>query len=36
VDFNAIDIQHVGSEKIIEDWHIEGNQALLTQLGVNH
>ncbi|WP_035791635.1 ester cyclase [Kitasatospora mediocidica] len=35
VDFNAIDIQHVGTDKIIEDWHIEDNQTLLTQLGVN-
>ncbi|MEU9087540.1 ester cyclase [Streptomyces sp. NPDC048357] len=24
VEFNAIDIQHVGKDKIIEDWHIEG------------
>ncbi|MFG2848130.1 ester cyclase [Kitasatospora sp. NPDC048296] len=35
VDFNAIDIQHVGTDKIIEDWHIEDNQTLMTQLGVN-
>ncbi|MBD0694063.1 ester cyclase [Streptomyces sp. CBMA123] len=35
VDFNAIDIQHVGTDKIVEDWHIEDNQTLLTQLGVN-
>ncbi|MEU1789211.1 ester cyclase [Streptomyces sparsogenes] len=35
VDFNAIDIQHVGTDKIIEDWHIEDNQTLLTQMGVN-
>ncbi|MTE13488.1 ester cyclase [Nocardia aurantiaca] len=35
VDFNAIDIQHVGTDKIIEDWHIEDNQTLLAQLGVN-
>ncbi|MFI2207510.1 ester cyclase [Streptomyces sp. NPDC020192] len=35
VDFNAIDIQHVGTDKIIEDWHIEDNERLLTQLGVN-
>lgn len=34
VEFNAIDIQHVGAEKIIEDWHIEDNQTLLGQLGV--
>jgi predicted ester cyclase len=35
VDFNAIDIQHVGTNKIIEDWHIEDNETLLSQLGVN-
>ncbi|MFJ9843393.1 ester cyclase [Kitasatospora sp. NPDC101155] len=35
VDFNAIDIQHVGTDKIIEDWHIEDNERLLTQLGIN-
>ncbi|MEU5049116.1 ester cyclase [Streptomyces sp. NPDC021096] len=34
VDFNAIDIQHVGKNKITEDWHIEDNQTLLSQLGV--
>ncbi|MFQ6147084.1 ester cyclase [Streptomyces seoulensis] len=34
VDFNAIDIQHVGAKQIVEDWHIEDNQTLLTQLGV--
>ncbi|MFZ3467952.1 ester cyclase [Streptomyces sp. 4.24] len=33
VEFNAIDIQHVGKDKIIEDWHIEDNQTLLAQLG---
>ncbi|MBP0453285.1 ester cyclase [Kitasatospora sp. RG8] len=33
VEFNAIDIQHVGTVRIIEDWHIEDNQALLAQLG---
>ncbi|MFD8598191.1 ester cyclase [Kitasatospora sp. NPDC059646] len=35
VDFNAIDIQHVGTDRIVEDWHIEDNATLLTQLGVN-
>ncbi|MEE1784486.1 ester cyclase [Streptomyces sp. SP17BM10] len=35
VDFNAIDIQHVGTDRIVEDWHIEDNQTLLTQLGVS-
>ncbi|MFB7663228.1 ester cyclase [Kitasatospora sp. NPDC056138] len=34
VEFNAIDIQHVGTGRITEDWHIEDNQTLLTQLGV--
>ncbi|MFE1191348.1 ester cyclase [Streptomyces olivaceoviridis] len=35
VDFNAIDIQHVGERQIVEDWHIEDNQTLLSQLGVD-
>ncbi|WP_051710738.1 ester cyclase [Streptomyces sp. NRRL S-350] len=35
VEFNAIDIQHVGTDRIVEDWHIEDNTALLAQLGVN-
>ncbi|MEV7770733.1 ester cyclase [Kitasatospora sp. NPDC086791] len=34
VEFNAIDIQHVGTDRIVEDWHIEDNTALLAQLGV--
>ncbi|MGA5823159.1 ester cyclase [Kitasatospora sp. NPDC094028] len=34
VEFNAIDIQHVGTDRIVEDWHIEDNAALLAQLGV--
>lgn len=34
IDFDAIDIQHVGTGKIIEDWHIEDNETLLSQLGV--
>ncbi|MFH9352203.1 ester cyclase [Kitasatospora sp. NPDC017646] len=34
VEFNAIDIQHVGADKIVEDWHIEDNQTLLSQLGI--
>ncbi|MGR6973637.1 ester cyclase [Streptomyces cynarae] len=33
VDFTAIDIQHVGARQIVEDWHIEDNQTLLSQLG---
>ncbi|MFF7243601.1 ester cyclase [Embleya sp. NPDC008237] len=36
VDFNAIDIQHVGTDRIIEDWHIEDNQTLMSQLGVDN
>ncbi|MFI8458289.1 ester cyclase [Kitasatospora sp. NPDC085464] len=35
VEFNAIDIQHVGTDRIVEDWHIEDNATLLAQLGVN-
>ncbi|MER6084739.1 ester cyclase [Streptomyces sp. NPDC001833] len=35
VQFNAIDIQRVGTKKIIEDWHIEDNQTLMKQLGVS-
>ncbi|MGW4597160.1 ester cyclase [Streptomyces sp. NPDC004457] len=35
VDFNAIDIQHVGERRIVEDWHIEDNQTLLSQLGAD-
>ncbi|MFD4656907.1 ester cyclase [Kitasatospora sp. NPDC058444] len=35
VEFNAIDIQHVGTDRITEDWHIEDNATLLTQLGVH-
>lgn len=34
VEFNAIDIQHVGTDRITEDWHIEDNATLLAQLGV--
>ncbi|MGW2250743.1 ester cyclase [Kitasatospora sp. NPDC001660] len=36
VEFNAIDIQHVGTNRIVEDWHIEDNQTLLAQLGAAH
>ncbi|MFJ7912355.1 ester cyclase [Kitasatospora sp. NPDC096204] len=35
VEFNAIDIQHVGTDRITEDWHIEDNATLLAQLGVH-
>ncbi|MFD5438301.1 ester cyclase [Kitasatospora sp. NPDC127067] len=34
IEFNAIDIQHVGTDRITEDWHIEDNATLLAQLGV--
>ncbi|MGW7446270.1 ester cyclase [Kitasatospora sp. NPDC054795] len=34
IEFNAIDIQHVGADRITEDWHIEDNATLLAQLGV--
>ncbi|MER6330977.1 ester cyclase [Streptomyces sp. NPDC001034] len=34
VRFDAIDIQHAGTDKIVEDWHIEDNATLLSQLGV--
>ncbi|MFF0413842.1 ester cyclase [Kitasatospora sp. NPDC004745] len=34
VEFNAIDIQHAGGDRITEDWHVEDNQTLLRQLGV--
>ncbi|MDP9867097.1 MULTISPECIES: ester cyclase [Streptosporangium] len=32
VEFNAIDIQHVSGDRIVEDWHIEDNQTLMAQL----
>lgn len=32
VEFNALDIQHVGKDKIAEDWHVEDNQTLFAQL----
>lgn len=34
VDFFAIDILHIREGKIVEDWHLEDNLALLHQLGV--
>ncbi len=33
VEFNAIDLQHVGSDLITEDWHIEDNLTFLHQIG---
>ncbi|WP_374120025.1 ester cyclase, partial [Streptomyces sp. LS1784] len=35
IEFNAIDIQHVGTDRITEDWHIEDNTTLMSQLGVH-
>jgi predicted ester cyclase len=34
IDFLGFDIQHVGAEKIFEDWHLEDNLALLLQAGL--
>jgi predicted ester cyclase len=35
INFNAIDIQHVGAEsRIIEDWHLEDNLTFLQQAGL--
>jgi predicted ester cyclase len=34
VDFVAFDIQHVGPDRIIEDWHLEDNLAFLRQTGL--
>jgi predicted ester cyclase len=35
INFNAIDIQHVGAEsRITEDWHLEDNLAFLQQAGL--
>lgn len=31
VDFVAFDIQQVGSERVVEDWHLEDNLTFLTQ-----
>jgi predicted ester cyclase len=33
-DFIAFDIQHVGDDRITEDWHLEDNLTFLTQAGV--
>ncbi|GAA0432924.1 ester cyclase [Streptomyces luteireticuli] len=38
IGFNALDIQHVGTDRITEDWHIEDNGTLSRQMnngGVN-
>jgi hypothetical protein len=35
IDFNAIDIQHLGSgPTITEDWHLEDNLTFLQQAGL--
>ncbi len=34
VDFIAFDIQHVGADRITEDWHLEDNLTFLLQSGI--
>jgi len=34
VDFVAFDIQHVGPDRIVEDWHLEDNLTFLQQAGL--
>ncbi|MGU3435898.1 ester cyclase [Actinomycetes bacterium M1A6_2h] len=34
IDFGAIDIQHVGDTRIVEDWHLEDNLTFLQQAGI--
>jgi predicted ester cyclase len=34
VDFIAFDIQHVGPDRITEDWHLEDNLTFLLQAGL--
>jgi predicted ester cyclase len=34
IDFIAFDIQHVGEDRIVEDWHLEDNLAFLVQAGI--
>ena len=34
IDFGAFDIQHVGADKIVEDWHLEDNLTFLLQAGL--
>ncbi|KIQ17451.1 lipoprotein [Rhodococcus sp. MEB064] len=34
IDFGAIDIQHVGDDRIVEDWHLEDNLTFLQQAGI--
>jgi predicted ester cyclase len=34
VDFVAFDIQHVGPDRIVEDWHLEDNLTFMLQAGL--
>ena len=34
VEFGAIDIQHVGEDRIVEDWHLEDNLTFMQQAGL--
>ena len=34
VDFIAFEVQHVGADRIIEDWHLEDNLTFLLQAGI--
>jgi predicted ester cyclase len=34
IGFTAFDIQHVGPDKIVEDWHLEDNLTFLLQAGL--
>ena len=34
IEFNAIDIQHLGTDRITEDWHREDNLTFLQQAGL--
>jgi hypothetical protein len=34
IDFVAFDIQHVGADKIVEDWHLEDDLTFLLQAGL--
>ena len=34
IDFVAFDIQHVGDDRIVGDWHLEDNLTFLTQAGL--
>lgn len=34
IDFIAFDIQHVGDDRIVEDWHLEDNLTFMLQAGL--